>query len=71
MVPRYVIVNNKKRNMFEKKYQLPYGYNGCPIFYNFRKSVSWFKEYIFNYEKKDYIIELHEEKKERKTVYTG
>jgi len=39
MIPRYVILNVKERDEFEKNFQLPYGYKGCFISYDLNDAI--------------------------------
>jgi len=61
MEPRYIIIDQAKRDKFEREWQLPYGYNGCRIFSNLDEAINGFKfipsELIGN---SNYIIEKYE-----------
>jgi len=44
MKPRYIIVDKVKRDNFEIKWQMPYGYNGCRIFDDEVKAIEFYKD---------------------------
>jgi len=61
MRPRYVIVDKTKRDLFESKWQLPFGYNGCRIFDNEDKAIEFFKDTVSKYGfGEHYIIEKYD-----------
>uniref|UniRef100_A0A6M3JUV7 Uncharacterized protein n=1 Tax=viral metagenome TaxID=1070528 RepID=A0A6M3JUV7_9ZZZZ len=58
MKPRYIVVNDIERTEFEKKYQMPYGYNGCPyICGSYDEAIKWFNFNLGLIERKKYVIE--------------
>lgn len=52
----YTIVNEKERNDFEDKYQIPYGYYNCPLFFDFTEAIDLYDKMPLHIRKK-YIIE--------------
>ena len=49
MIPRYVILNVKERDEFEKEFQLPYGYKGCFISYDLNDAIDQLTRYGYEY----------------------
>ena len=61
MKPRYIIIDQAKRDRFERRWQLPYGYSGCRIFSNLDEAIKYYKEISkMPIGKADYIIESYE-----------
>lgn len=60
MKTRYAVVNHQDKVKFEKKWELPYGYNNCPkISFNQREAIDWIKQNLGPNERKDYVVERH------------
>lgn len=49
MVPRYVIINERERDEFEKEWQLPFGYDGCFITFEFADAIDQIKRFAYDY----------------------
>ena len=64
MISRYAILNEEKRDKFEKEYQMPYGYGNCEIFDDVDVAIDRFH---FNYGE-GWIIEEYNSNG-RSTVY--
>lgn len=56
----YTVVNMKEKVEFEKKYQLPYGYNNIDVHWQFADAMRWFNTHLGPRERKEYVIEKHE-----------
>ena len=56
MIPIYAIINEKERNDFEKKYQIPYGYGLCEFFYDYDTAYEFFDEEKIDYHE-SFVIE--------------
>jgi len=60
MKTRYAVVNLKEKVEFEKKWEMPYGYNNCPhISFNQREAIGWVNQNLGPNERKDYVVERH------------
>jgi len=44
MKPRYIIVDKEKRDDFEMKWQIPYGYSTCRIFEDEDEALNQYKK---------------------------
>jgi hypothetical protein len=53
---QYVIVNEREKIEFEKRYQLPYGYANAVISSSLKGAIN-FLNTVFVQDKQDYIIE--------------
>jgi hypothetical protein len=69
MKPRYVVINERERDAFEKKHQIPYGYSDCDIHTDFEDAMDEFETYGNNL-LKEYIIERIDQNG-REVVYRG
>lgn len=68
MKARFVIIDPKERNDFEKQWQLPYGYSNCEIFMDRDKAIDWFNKSLGKLDRKKYVIEMCDAGK-RQIVY--
>ncbi len=60
MRTRYAVVNLKDKVEFEKKWEMPYGYNNCPyIGYSQQEAIEWLNKNLGSIERKDYVVERH------------
>jgi hypothetical protein len=60
MKTRFAVVNEREKVEFEKKWQMPYGYNNCPkICFNQDEAIQWIRENLGPTEKKEYVVEKH------------
>lgn len=60
MKTRYAVVNQKEKEKFEKKWEMPYGYNNCPkICFNQNEAIGWINRNLGSIEKKNYVVERH------------
>ena len=60
MKTRYAVVNHQEKVEFEKKWELPYGYNNCPkICFSQQEAIQWLKQNLGPNEMKDYVVERH------------
>jgi len=60
MKTRYAVVNLREKVEFEKKWEMPYGYNNCPhISFNQREAIGWVNQNLGPNERKDYVVERH------------
>ena len=62
MKSRYVLVNEKEKVTFEKKWQLPYGYVNSPITFNPAEAGQWLDNIVELGENPDqwYISKINE-----------
>jgi hypothetical protein len=67
MKPRYVVLNERVRDDFEIKYQMPYGYGESEIFFDLEEAIDELEQY-FN--TSEFIIEEVTDGG-RSTVYRG
>lgn len=58
-MPVYVVVNEKEREVFEKKYHLHYGYHTCQIFSELDAAVGYV-ENLPESKRMNTIVERHE-----------
>jgi len=49
MKARYVLINVEERDNFEKEWQLPFGYDGCFITFEFKDAVRQLELYKYDY----------------------
>jgi len=60
MKVRYAVVNHKEKEEFEKKWQMPYGYNNSPkICFNQDEAIRWINQNLGPNERKSYVVERH------------
>lgn len=60
MKTRYAVVNVKDKVEFEKRWEMPYGYNNCPhISFNQGEAIQWINQNLGPTERKDYVVERH------------
>ncbi len=60
MRTRYAVVNLREKVEFEKKWEMPYGYNNCPhIGFTQKEAIEWVNRNLGPNEKKDYVVERH------------
>jgi glutaredoxin len=60
MKTRYVVVNLKEKEEFEKKWEMSYGYNNSPyIGFNQKEAIKWINQNLGPNERKDYVVERH------------
>lgn len=57
MKPRFVIVNELERQHFEKYFELPYGYNSCPIFFSYDEALDHFENNLSQKDQLNSVIE--------------
>lgn len=69
MKPRYVIVNETEKQYFEKYFELPYGYNSCPIFFSFEEAKNYFDNVLSLEDQLNCIIERWNKIGEVELVY--
>jgi len=67
MKPKYVVINEKDRNYFEKKYEIPYGYGECDVHVALEFAID---ELVLFYNKSEWIVEEITDAG-RETVYRG
>lgn len=58
MKPVYAIINDKERNDFEKKFQIPYGYSACELFDDFDVAIKYFDSNKKNFNKHTIIEQV-------------
>jgi len=60
MRTRYAVVNLKDKVEFEKKWEMPYGYNNCPhIGFSQKEAINWLNRNLGQIERNDYVVEKH------------
>lgn len=60
MKTRFAVVNLKEKVEFEKKWEMPYGYNNCPyIGFNQKDAIQWINKNLGSIERQDYVVERH------------
>jgi len=60
MKTRYAVVNQKEKEEFEKKWQMPYGYNNSPkICFNQDEAIHWINQNLGPNERRNYVVERH------------
>lgn len=60
MKTRFAVVNLKEKVEFEKKWEMPYGYNNCPfIGFNQKEAINWINQNLGQQERQDYVVERH------------
>jgi len=60
MRTRYAVVNLREKVEFEKKWEMPYGYNNSPkICYEQKEAIGWINRNLGPNERKEYVVERH------------
>lgn len=68
----FVIINDKKRTEFEKKWQMPFGYSESEndIYFSLQDAIKKYNKYITYYYTRDFVIEKVNNEG-RQIVYVG
>jgi len=70
MKTRYVLVNEADKALFEKKWQLPYGYQDCPISTNPNEAGQWLDNIVgLGENPNDWIVEKIDEYGNKEIFY--
>lgn len=60
MKTRYAVVNLREKVEFEKKWEMPYGYNNSPkICYEQQEAIGWINRNLGPNERREYVVERH------------
>ena len=60
MKTRFAVVNLEEKVKFEKKWEMPYGYNNCPyIGFSQKEAIQWINQNLGQQERREYVVERH------------